>query len=137
MRTAVVYVNDGKGQVKALARGLAEGIGSQDRGSVDLLSLEEAESRRLSGYGYIAVGVPVTSWTGKKLPENFKENLSRCGLLNGKKCFAFVPKQLMGSQKTLNHLMAALEGEGVLLRYSEIFQDENHATEVGRGLKID
>ncbi|OHD12110.1 MAG: hypothetical protein A2Z96_03140 [Spirochaetes bacterium GWB1_48_6] len=139
MRAAVVFYRDKKNpqELEQLAKGVLRGLQSQKGVTVDLISLEPGMETRLSGYGYLALGVPRGTLLKGKLPGNFKELLSSCGHLVGKKAFAFVPSKLIGSQKTLSNLMAAMEKEGIFLRFSEILTDAKHAEEVGAKLQVD
>lgn len=139
MRAAVVYFkrNDEDKELEQLAKALQRGLQSKNGLNVDVISLRKNEEARLSGYAYIAMGVPVTSWFKGRLPEGFKEVLGRCGVLGGKKSFAFVPKKFLGSDKTLAKLMAAMESEGMFLRYSEVLLDEEHAQETAAALTVE
>ncbi len=118
--------------VKALAKGLEE-----QGHSVDILNMYTDGDRKLSFYDYIVVGCNTTSGLGGKIPEVVRTTLSRAGQISGKRCFAFVVKGGLRSQKTLSLLMKAMEGEGMYLKFSDVLKKPDVAYALGKRLNVE
>jgi hypothetical protein len=57
-------------------------------------------------------------------------------MISGKKSFAFILKKGMRLTKTLRELMAAMEHEGMFVKYSEILSSPEEAEVIGKRLHI-
>ena len=136
MRTAVIFFA-GKNREKLLnlAKALARGIESQGH-QVDIIDGDHDVNTRLTIYQYIAIGTEAISAFGGKIPEKISTFLSSAGMVSGKRCFAFVAKTALGSQKALTRLMKQMESEGMYLKYSDVFSSQVEAEEVGKRLHI-
>lgn len=136
IRCAVVYfASDRKSPLHGLAASLAEGLKSQNV-QVELIDAQRSGEVKMTGYHYVAIGCEIVSWFRGKLPQAVSPFLAQAGIITGKKCFAFVPKTLLGASKTLLNLMKAMEAEGMMIRYSEVLTDKEEARQVGAGLKV-
>ena len=118
--------------VKAIAKGLEE-----QGHSVDVFNMYTDSDRKLSYYDYVVVGCNSTSSFGGKIPEIIRTFLSRAGQVSGKRCFAFVTKGGLRSQKTLSLLMKAMEGEGMYLKFSDCLKKPDAAYALGKRLNVE
>ncbi len=87
---------------------------------------------RLTGYDYISIIVPSSPLFGAKLPENFDEILENSGTLTTKKGCALVVKSGFSSWKTCSKLMKSMEKQGILVDYSDVVENPDHAAYVGK-----
>ena len=137
MRVGIVFIAPkNRDKVMTLAKALGRGIEAQGH-QVDLFDGIHDVTNKLTGYQYIVVGTePITAFGGK-IPEKVGGFLSSAGMIQGKRCFAFVPKVFLGSTKALFRLMKAVEKEGMFLKSSEIIQSEVEAEEIGKRLHVE
>ena len=124
------------GSLDEIAKALAKGLESQGH-TVDILNIYTDSDRKLSFYDYVIVGTTATTSFGGSIPEAVEAFLKRAGQVSGKRCLAFVTKAGLRSQKTLLSLMKALEGEGMYLKYSEVFKKPGEALALGKRLNIE
>lgn len=136
MRTAVVFFGGSRRDKTAeVARGLAGGIERAGH-QVDVIDGDRDVSTKLTVYEYIVVGTsPVSSFSGK-IDAKISEFLSNGGMITGKKSSAFVLNSLFGTQKALRRLMAAMEHEGMFIRYSDILRSREEAEVLANRLKL-
>jgi hypothetical protein len=136
MRVATVFFPHGnRERLMYLAKALGRGIESQGH-EVDLIDGSRDVNTKLTIYGYIAIGTEATNLFGGKIPERVSEFLSSAGIIGGKKSFAFVPKRLLGGNKTLKRLMKVMEHEGMFLKLSDSLSSVAEAEELGKRLSI-
>ncbi|WP_028973160.1 hypothetical protein [Spirochaeta cellobiosiphila] len=136
MKVAVVYFADKKRKKLAdLAKGLAKGLEKQGH-LVDIIDVAKDVNSKLTIYSYIAIGTESTQLFKGKISDPLKNFLRGCGMLGGKKSFAFVDSTIIGSGKTLANLMKLMESEGMFLKYSEVIKDGNEAEALGTKLKV-
>ena len=136
MRTAVIFfAGKNRERLLNLAKALARGIEAQGH-QVDIIDGDHDVNTRLTIYQYIAIGTEAISGFGGKIPEKISTFLASAGMVSGKRCFAFVAKTTLGSQKALSRLMKQMESEGMYLKYSEVFSSQVEAEEVGKRLHI-
>jgi multimeric flavodoxin WrbA len=138
IRAAVLYFARPAQQarLKALAEALAKGMQKQGA-QVDVINAVQTRDTKLTGYHYIAIGCDVRSLFKGVLPTELAPALGNGGIITGKRSFAFVSSAPLGAGSTLTKLMKALEHEGMMLRYSEIFAKPDDAAAVGQRLKLD
>jgi menaquinone-dependent protoporphyrinogen IX oxidase len=136
MRTAVVFfATNARDRILNIARSLARGIESQGH-QVDIIDGNHDVNAKLTMYQYIAVGTePLSNFSGK-VPEKVGHYLSSSGMVAGKRCFAFVTKNVFGAAKALGRLMKGMEKEGMFLKYSTILNSPQEAEEIGKRLHI-
>lgn len=137
MRVGVVFFGVGKRETVAeAARGIVSGLERQGH-QVDLIDGDKNRDTKLTVYQYIAIGTSSTSPIGGKIDPEIAQYLSAAGMVAGKRCFAFVTRTTLGSQKALARLMKALEHEGMFIRFSEVLRSRSEAELVGSRLKVE
>jgi hypothetical protein len=65
-----------------------------------------------------------------------KTFLAAAGAVAGKKSYAFVSRKTFGAGKSLAALMKCMEGEGMLIKTSDILRSPAEAEEIGRRLRV-
>ncbi len=118
-----------------LAQALARGIEKQGN-QVDTFEGARDPNAKLTIYQYIVVGAEPEGPLGGKIPENVKTFLAGAGAVSGKKSYAFVSKSTFGAAKSLSALMKCMEGEGMLIKTSDILRSPAEAEEIGRRLHV-
>jgi menaquinone-dependent protoporphyrinogen IX oxidase len=119
------------GLAKAVARGI-EKQGNQ----VDTFDGQRDANVKLTIYQYIVVGAEPLGTFGGKIPETARTFLAASGMIAGKKSYAFVPKATFGAAKSLSALMKSMEGEGMVIKTSDILRSAMEAEEIGKRLHI-
>jgi menaquinone-dependent protoporphyrinogen IX oxidase len=136
MRAAVLFFGGTRRDKTAeVARGLAGGLEKAGH-QVDVIDGDRDVNSKLTVYEYIAVGTSAVSLFTGKIDPQIAQFLSRAGMVSGKKCSAFMLNGLFGSQKALRRLMAALEHEGMFIRYSDILRSREEAEVLAGRLKL-
>ena len=118
-----------------LAQGLARGIEKQGN-QVDTFEGSRDTNIKLTIYQYIVVGAEPLGTFGGKIPESVRTFLAGAGAVTGKKSYAFVSKATFGAAKSLAALMKCMEGEGMLIKTSDILRSPAEAEEIGRRLHV-
>ncbi len=118
-----------------IAQGLARGIEKQGN-QVDTFEGARDSNTKLTIYQYIVVGAEPVGTLGGKIPDSVKTFLSGAGAVTGKKSYAFVSKATFGAGKSLAALMKCMEGEGMLIKTSDILRSPAEAEEIGRRLRV-
>ncbi len=136
MRVAVVFFS-GKNRdgMLRLAQAVARGIEKQGN-QVDTFEGARDPNAKLTIYQYIAVGAEPEGPLGGKIPGSVKTFLAGAGAVSGKKSYAFVSKSTFGAAKSLAALMKTMEGEGMLIKTSDILRSPAEAEEIGRRLHV-
>ncbi|UCF98605.1 MAG: hypothetical protein JSV89_03485 [Spirochaetaceae bacterium] len=136
MRAAVVFfATNSRDRILNITRSLARGIESQGH-QVDIIDGNHDVNAKLTMYQYIALGSePLSNFSGK-IPEKVGHFLSSSGMVAGKRCYAFVTKNMFGATKALARLMKNMEKEGMFLKYSSILNSPTEAEEIGKRLHI-
>jgi hypothetical protein len=62
--------------------------------------------------------------------------LAGAGAVTGRKSYAFVCKARFGAAKSLSALMKTMEGEGMVIKTSDILRSPTEAEEIGKRLHI-
>lgn len=136
MRTAVLFFGGTRrDKIAEVARGLAGGLEKAGH-HVDVIDGDRDVNTKLITYEYIAVGTSAVSFFTGKIDPKIPQFLGRTGMITGKKCSAFVLSSAFGSQKALHRLMAALEHEGMFVRYSDILRSREEAEVLASRLKL-
>jgi len=136
MRAAVIFFSGSSNdRLGDLARALAKGMERQGH-TVDVIDGAKDSGARLTIHQYIAVGAAPRGTFGGKVPDAVKTFLAAAGAVSGKKCYAFIPRATFGAAKTLAALMKCMEGEGMLLKNSDILRSPAEAEEIGKRLRI-
>ncbi len=137
MKVCVLYAPQSKGneKMKAIAKALAEGIGSQGH-MVDVLDMTLEAGKIVSYYDYLIIGTESSTFFGGKIPPSVAQFPRGAGPLSGKRCMAFITKGGVRSMKTLQSLMKTMEKEGMFLKKSEILTKVDFARAVGKHIQI-
>ena len=136
MRAAVVFfATNSRDKILNITRSLARGIESQGH-QVDIIDGVHDVNAKLTMYQYIAVGTETLSNFSSKIPEKVSQYLASSGMVAGKRCFAFVSKNVFGASKALSRLMRNMEKEGMYLKYSSVLNSPQEAEEIGKRLHI-
>lgn len=135
MRVAVIFFADRNRQgLLALARGLQAGIESQGH-QVELIDGIRDVHSKLTAHQYAVLGAESLSITGK-IPARVAPFLASAGLIQGKRCYAFVAKSFLGSNRALLRLMRAMEHEGMYLKNSGVLKSPEEARAIGAHLRV-
>ena len=136
MRVAVVFFS-GKNRegMLRLAQAVARGIEKQGN-QVDTFEGARDPNAKLTIYQYIVVGAEPEGALGGKIPDSVKTFLAGAGAVSGKKSYAFVCRSRFGAAKSLSALMKCMEGEGMMIKTSDILRSPTEAEEVGRRLHV-
>ncbi|MDR3284786.1 MAG: hypothetical protein LBS97_06380 [Treponema sp.] len=97
-------------------------------------ALTDAENLCAAPYEYVTVVVTCQGMFGRKVSPAVTGVLSRMGSAIGKKGCALVIKSGLFPWKTCNNLMSVMEKEGMLLDYSDVVLNSDHAAYVGKRL---
>jgi hypothetical protein len=136
MRVAVIFFSGQKrDKLMGLAKAVARGIEKQGN-QVDTYDGQKDAGVRLTSYQYIAVGAEAIGTFGGKIPESARAFLASAGMVAGKKSYAFVPKAPFGAAKSLAALMKSMEGEGMVIKTSDVLHSIVEAEEIGTRLRI-
>jgi len=136
MRVAVVFFSGrNRDGILRLAQAVARGIEKQGN-QVDTFEGARDPNAKLTIYQYIVVGAEPEGTLGGKIPDSVKTFLAGAGAVSGKKSYAFVSRSRFGAAKSLSALMKCMEGEGMLIKTSDILRSPAEAEEIGRRLHI-
>jgi hypothetical protein len=118
-----------------LAKAIARGVGSQGN-QVDTFDGARDGNVKLTIYQYVVVGAEPVGTFGGGIPESTRTFLASSGIVAGKRSYAFVPKTTFGAGKSLSALMKCMEGEGMLIKTSDILRSPAEAEEIGKRLHV-
>ena len=137
MRVAILIYSPGSADgLRSLAKGLAEGLQSNGH-QVDTFDLKLDDSIRLGIYDYLCIGTKGASAFSGKIDSALPNRLGNLGSIAGKRCFAFVQKQFLFTEKLLVNLMKGMESQGMFMRNSGIFKIPEDARLAGAGLNLE
>ncbi|MDC7221259.1 MAG: hypothetical protein PQJ59_15085 [Spirochaetales bacterium] len=135
MRVAVVFFEKNKGKLTEVSEALAHGIAEQGH-DVKVINGAMESNVKLTMFEYIAIGTTPSSLFSKKLDESLGNFIKNAGTVSGKRSYAFVQKKGFRSFPVLQGLMGLLEGEGVILKTSDIINSKEEASYIGKKLHI-
>lgn len=137
MRAAVVFfAGSSRDKIVGLARALARGMEAQGH-QVDIVDGDRDVNAKMTMYQYVAVGAePLSGWSGK-VSDRVGQFLGSAGMVAGKRSFAFVSKNIVGSSKALSRVMKSMEKEGMFLKFSSIMGSPQEAEAIGRRLHLE
>ena len=136
MRVAVVFFSGrNRDGLMRLSQAIARGIEKQGN-QVDTFDGARDPNVKLTIYQYIVVGAEPVGTFGGKIPETVKTFLSAAGAVAGRKSYAFVSRASFGAAKSLTTLMKVMEGEGMLIKTSDILRSPTEAEEIGKRLHV-
>ena len=136
MRVAVVFFSGrNRDRLMNLAKAVARGIEKQGN-QVDTFDGARDPNVKLTMYQYAVVGAEAVGTFGGKIPETVRTFLASAGAVAGRKSYAFIAKARFGAAKSLAALMKAMEGEGMVIKTSDILRSTTEAEEIGKRLHI-
>jgi hypothetical protein len=136
MRVAVVFFSgQNRDKLMGLAKGIARGVGSQGN-QVDTFDGARDPNVKLTMYQYVVLGAEPIGTFGGTIPESVRNFLASAGAVAGKRSYAFVSKSTFGAAKSLSALMKCMEGEGMLIKSSDILRSPAEAEEIGKRLHV-
>jgi|SRR5208283_3954814 len=136
MRVAVVFFSGQKrDKLMGLAKAIARGVGSQGN-QVDTFDGARDPNVKLTIYQYVVLGAEPIGSFGGKIPETVRTFLASSGTVVGRRSYAFVSKATFGAAKSLSALMKCMEGEGMLIKSSDILRSPAEAEEIGKRLHV-
>ena len=118
-----------------LAQAIARGVGSQGN-QVDTFDGARDPNVKLTMYQYVVLGAEPIGSFGGKIPDSVRNFLASAGTAAGKRSYAFVSKATFGAAKSLAALMKCMEGEGMLIKSSDILRSPAEAEEIGKRLHV-
>ena len=136
MQVCILYAgrNREDSKLKTISDSLAHGIASQGH-QVDVVNIYDGETR-LTPYDYVVIGSEPVSFFSAAVPANIQKFLAQAGTVSGKRCFAFITGGLR-KNRTLLNLMKVMEGEGMILKLSEVITKPDMATAIGKRLNVE
>jgi hypothetical protein len=135
MRIAVVYIAaSGGSRLPAMAAALAKAFEAEGH-RVEVLD-SRADAGRLAGFEFVALGTD-SAGLGGGLPPRLREFLSQSYGLEGKRSFAWALKSGLRPLKLLSRLMAAMEGEGMRIVYSEVLARPEEAKVAAHNVPVE
>ncbi len=136
MRVAVVFFSGrNREKLMALAKAIARGIEKQGN-HVDTFDGDRDPNVKLTISQYVVLGAEPIGTFGGKVSDSVRTFLAGSGAVTGKKCYAFVPKVTFGAAKSLAALMKSMEGEGMMIKSSDILRSATEAEEIGKRLHV-
>jgi hypothetical protein len=94
----------------------------------------EADAAHLAGFEYIVLGTEALGFGA--LPPRVGELLGQSYGLSGKRSFAFVRKAGFRVEKALSRLMAAMEGEGMVVTWSVVLKNAAEAAAAAKAAPV-
>ena len=137
MQVCVVFAaanRNGGDRLKSIAESFAKGLEMQGH-QADVINAYDGDIR-LTRYDYVVIGTEPVSFFSAKIPESVSLFLSQVGTVTGKRCMAFISGGLRKG-KTLQNLMKAMEGEGMILKLSEVIKKPDEAMAIGKRLNVE
>jgi len=130
------FGGDKRSKMVETAKALVSGIESQGNHTVQLIDGDKDTGKKLTSFHYIAVGAPSARFLGGKIPQNVSYFLQNCGMISGKRSFAFTISSGLRTMKTLQTLMKVMEHEGLYLKVSDIISSPQVAKAIGAKLHV-
>jgi hypothetical protein len=131
MRIAIISCPPIKKTHNETVNFLAKGMSAMGH-TVDILDAWTSEGTRLPAYDYIAIVTKAKSFFTGKIPENAAKYLSIPSSIAGKKGAAFIEKGGLFTNKALANLMKEMEKQGMIVNWSDILFNPEHAKELGK-----
>ena len=131
MRIAIISAPAAKKAPPDYVKSLAKGMESMGH-RVDIIDAWTDDGMRLPGYEYIAIALEPVSFFSGKLNEKIPKILSAGSSVAGRKSAAFVKKSGLFTNRTLDNLMKAMEKEGMVVNWSDLLLNADHAQALGK-----
>ncbi len=138
MQVCVVYGAKAKENTKMrnIAEAISKGIESQGISNVNVFNMMVDNDKRLTIYDYIVVVSEPISFFSGKIPQYISKYLENAGTVSGKRAACVITGGLRASKALLN-LMKITEGQGIILKTSDILKKEDEAKAFGAHLNVE
>ncbi len=137
MQVCIVYAaanRNSSDRIRNIAQSFQKGLEMQGH-QAEIINAYD-EDTRLTRYDYVVLGAEPVSFFSARIPEIVKKFLAQSGTITGKRCMAFITGGLRKG-KTLQNLMKAMEGEGMILKLSEVIKKPDEAMAIGKRLNVE
>ena len=137
MQVCILYAGKSResDRLKAVSEALARGLAGNGH-IADVVNMR-TEEKRLTIYDYVIIGTEPVSFFSASVPGEIAKVLAAAGAVSGKRCMAFVTGSGLRKNKTLLNLMKAMEGEGMILKLSEVIKNPGEAQAIGKRLNVE
>ena len=137
MQVCILYAGKSResDRLKAVSEALARGLAGNGH-IADVVNMR-TEEKRLTIYDYVIIGTEPVSFFSASVPGEISKFLAEAGTVSGKRCMAFVSGSGLRKNKTLLNLMKAMEGEGMILKLSEVIKNPDEAQAIGKRLNVE
>ena len=138
MQVCVVYGGKSKDspKLKAIAEAISKGLETQGNITSTVFNMSVDNDKRLTIYDYLVVVSEPISFFSAKIPAYIQKYLENAGTVSGKRA-ACVISGGMRSSKALLNLMKVTEGQGIILKTSDIIKKEGDAKAFGSHLNVE
>ncbi len=137
MQVCIVYAaanRNSSARLRSISESFQKGLEMQGH-QADIINAYD-EDVRLTRYDYVVIGSEPVSFFSAAIPEIVKKFLAQAGTITGKRCMAFITGGLRKG-KTLQNLMKAMEGEGMILKLSDVIKKPDEAMAIGKRLNVE
>ena len=138
MQVCVVYggkTSDAT-KLKAIADAISNGLESQGNIKADVFNMAVDTAKRLTIYDYmVVVSEPISFFSGK-VPAFISKYLENAGTVSGKRAACVISGGARSSKALLN-LMKITEGQGIILKTSEVVKNADEAKAFGSHLNVE
>ncbi len=137
MQVCILYAGKSResDRLKSVSEALARGLAGNGH-IADVVNMR-TEEKRLTIYDYVIIGTEPVSFFSASVPGEISKFLAEAGTVSGKRCMAFVSGSGLRKNKTLLNLMKAMEGEGMILKLSEVIKNPDEAQAIGKRLNVE
>lgn len=137
MQVCILYAGKSResDRLKSVSEALARGLAGNGH-IADVVNMR-TEEKRLTIYDYVIIGTEPVSFFSASVPGEIAKFLAEAGTVSGKRCMAFVSGSGLRKNKTLLNLMKAMEGEGMILKLSEVIKNPDEAQAIGKRLNVE
>lgn len=138
MRIAVVVSPKNGESRKGIEVGKAVCTTLEKRGySVDLINTLIDSDRKLTIYDYLVFIGESVSFFSKKISPSLCKFLNSCGTISGKRSAVILTGSSLLKTGAMAALMKTVEGEGVILKISEICPNASRATAFAGNINVE
>jgi len=138
MQVCIIYGGNSKGnsKLKEISEAIAKGVEKQGISNVSIYNMMTDNDKRLTIYDYLVVVSEPISFLSGKVPSYISKFLENAGTVSGKRAACVITGGLRG-QKALLNLMKITEGQGIILKTSDIIKKEDEAISFGAHLNVE
>lgn len=139
MQVCVLYACAGKddSKVKAIADAIAKSIERQGSSSTVVYNMSTDTDKRLTLFDYLVFVSEPISFFSSKIPSYIQKYIENAGQVSGKRAACVITGKSMFQSKALMNLMKITEGQGIILKTSDIINKTGDATAFGAHLNVE